>query len=461
MILITGTDMKSILILARMFMRIFWTIMAVMVLVSSGIAWADPQPGDLFREYGWSPERCHVLGLEEKPFDIPCEFDLVDATKAEIVIEIASQHLGFEGMAIRLNGNQWYPIRYPESTPKEPSPSVWFHHWYQTIPVSLSDLKSGAGNNFEMKAPPEPFDGQVHPIGKVTEEHPLGEWGLLKPFFPVYGVTIRVYYDPLRKPHATGKVIAPIAESTIGLSVHLKASVKSDNAKISQIDFVGRYEDINYEGDGIYRQWHYHLFHGRITHHLGSTSHIDSTVVWDTSWIPDQPSALDIAARITDSTGLIYMTESVGGLKLSRPGLSVELCKPYEVPGCFTSCPWGEIGNPYFSWVAAFSRSEKFMVKGDLSKIIDARYVIASWGNLKECPGYKINDVLLNDKPEGDNWFYNLSMPPIRPLSALKAGENTFSTIGGQGHMPDIYMPGVQILIQYRTNGKAESLNRD
>ncbi len=43
----------------------------------------------------------------------------------------------------------------------------------------------------------------------------------------------------------------------------------------------------------------------------------------------------------------------------------------------------------------------------------------------------------------------HLSTPPIRPLTALKAGENPFSTVVAKGRMPDVYMPGVQLLIRY------------
>jgi hypothetical protein len=393
-----------------------------------------PRPSDVFREYSWTTEKFHVFSLKTNLFALPAEADLKDATQAEVVVELANQHMGFEGMAIRLNGNQWYPIRFPASSPQSPSPSLWFHHWYPTVPIALTDLKEGKENTFEMKVPAECFDGKIHPNGNQP----------LVPWCPLYGLTVRVYYDPARKPHPTGKVLTPAPQSTVGLSVDLTASAKSENGAIRQIDFIGRYEDVNYEGDGVYDQWHGHLFHGKITNHLGSTTQPEGRVTWDTSWVPDQPGPMEIAARITDATGLIYMTEPVGGLKLVRPGLSVELCKPVDVPRSFTGCQYGE-------WVIPGVRSQKFTVKGDLSKILDARYVIASWGNQKECPGYTINGVLLQDKPAGADYYYNLSMPQIRPLTALKAGENTFSTVVAKGRMPDIYMPGVQVLIRYQT----------
>ena len=283
-----------------------------------------------------------------------------------------------------------------------------------------------------MKIPPACFDGKFYPNGDQT----------FVPWCSVYGVTLRVYYNASRKTHPTGRMVNPLAKSVIGLSVDLKAEAKSENSKIRQIDFIARYEDVNYEGDGKYYQWHYNLYHGKITHHLGSIFSLDSTAIWNTSWVPDQKRTIDIVARITDSTGLIYMTKAVDGLKLIRPGLSVELCKPYEVPRSFT-------GVQYGVWVIPGVRSEKFNIKGDLSRIIDARYVFASWGDQKECHGYTINGVQLDEKPKGENWIYNLTSNAIRPLTILKFGENTFSTVVGGGRMPDIYMPGVQILVRY------------
>ena len=52
----------------------------------------------------------------------------------------------------------------------------------------------------------------------------------------------------------------------------LTAEASSPNEKIKQVDYVGLYEDVNFEGNGVYRQWHYHFFHGRIMHHMGSTT---------------------------------------------------------------------------------------------------------------------------------------------------------------------------------------------
>ena len=263
----------------------------------------------------------------------------------------------------------------------------------------------------------------------------------LQPWLPVYGVTVRVYYDPARKPHANGSVLTPAAGSTIGPSAKLTAKARSA-AGILRVDFLGRYLDVSYEGDGVYDRWHGHLFHGQLTHHLGSTE-AGGAVTWDTSWVPDQPRAMELAALVTDRAGVVAMTPSVGGLVLSRPGIAVELCRPLDVPRSFTACQYG-------TWIVPGVRTQKFRVEGDLARMIDARYAIASWGDFASGHGYALNGVPLEDKPAGENWLYDFSVLPIRPLSALRAGENTFSTVVGEGRLSDVYMPGVQVLVRYR-----------
>jgi hypothetical protein len=119
-------------------------------------------------------------------------------------------------------------------------------------------------------------------------------------------------------------------------------------------------------------------------------------------------SIMKAMAFITDKTGFKYMTEPVKSIRLERQGLSVELCKPYEVPRSFTGCQYG-------TWIFEGPRTHKFYIKGDLSKINDVRYAIASWGDQENCSGYMINNVPLNNKPVGDNWFFCSDSETKRP----------------------------------------------
>ena len=81
---------------------------------------AEPQPGDVFREYVWL-QKMYVIKypgwkehLELQPFqpplDLPAAVDLSSAVKAELVLEIANTHLGWEDMFFRINGHDRTPL---------------------------------------------------------------------------------------------------------------------------------------------------------------------------------------------------------------------------------------------------------------------------------------------------------------------------------------------------------------
>lgn len=60
-----------------------------------------------------------------------------------------------------------------------------------------------------------------------------------------------------KKSHPTGKLVSPAPGDLLGTKVELEAVVTSPYGRIRQVDFLSEYEDVNLEGDGVYRQWHY------------------------------------------------------------------------------------------------------------------------------------------------------------------------------------------------------------
>lgn len=395
------------------------------VLLLVGSLRADPEPGDVFRDYTWSPKGTyHVLTQPQAPIEVARGFDLEQAVKAEAVLEIGNAHLGFADQHMRVNGGEWHRIAFPERAPRQPSPSRWFCQWQPVVKLRLSELKSEAPNRFELRVAPKTYEGTV--------PHPA--------YTCIYSVTFRVYYEPGQKAHATGKVAIPSPASQLGTNVELMAK---GEGQVQKIDFVGRYEGINYEGDGIYDQWRGVFEGGRLARHLGTTDAFGKTVLWDTSWVPDQPRPIQIAARITDEHDLVFITSAVEGLELRRPGISVELAKPHDVPMGFTSCQYG-------AYVTPGEKAEKFRVRGDIAKIVAARFAIPAW-NGPSNHGFTVNGQPLKGvKLEGFAGDHHLFVEPLAPVSALQVGENTFATLPGSGRSSDIHWPGVAILIQYR-----------
>jgi hypothetical protein len=399
------------------------------VLIAAVRAFSQPAPSDVFREYMWYNEGGDAggslrvggrVGYDGGFIALEHDFDLEHATKAEVVIEKIQCHDGTTGLAIQVNDGDWVYIPEPATIPVPRS--VYQHYFYPTVRIPLTCLKPGRGNKFRMK---------------VDTTHPWN-W----PQNLVYGVHFRIYYDPAQKPHPAGRIIGPQSGGTIGRSAVLTADANSPNGEIKQVDYVSLYEDVNFEGDGVYRQWHYHFYHGRLMHHLGSATEAPFEVTWDTSWVPDQKQPMQIAARITDSSGMIYMTKAVDNLRLVRPGLSVELCKPYNIPS---------------KWVTrSGEKEERFDVGGNLDKAVAAQLVWTSWS-----PGYMngvyVNNVKVFDN-EGPRYQYYAHRIAIEDVSCFKPGVNVLKTgktpkvNGKMVHGMEVNWPGIMVLIQHQDN---------
>ena len=426
-------------------MRTRWLALTT-VLGFAGLCFARPVPGDVFREYKWwneggdaggslrvggkhgqeHPDRGWAHDYINAPVVLEHEFDLKHAIRAEVVIEKILCHECTTGLAIEVNGNRW--IRVPEAEAIPYPQWDYQHHIYPVVPVPLSFLKAGEGNRFRMRVDPE---------------HPWN-W----PQNLIYGVHFRVYYDPTKKAHPTGKIVSLESGDTIGRTVRLEVDTEDE---VDRVDYVGHYEDVNYEGDGLYRQWHYHFFHGDLVHHIGSATEAPFRVDWDTSWVPDQTQPMAIAARITDSSGMTYITEAVTDLVLKREGLSVELCKPYDIPK---------------KWVTrAGEKTERFNVTGDLEDAVAARLCWSSWS-----PGYmrgvSINGTKVFDT-EGPNYQYYFHRVPVSRMDVFKEGVNTLTTgktpkiDGHMVHGMEVNWPGIMVLIRYEDTKQTEDSEDD
>jgi hypothetical protein len=421
--------------------------MVVLLILTGGFnVCAQPVPGDVFREYTWIRQSLDAgqalrvggsVGTTEndpnwktaiidgywvtESIVLNHTLDLEHAVKAEVNIEKILCHDGTVGLGIQINDQEWIDIPEAEGIPFPQS--SYQHHIYPTVPVSSSSLHEGAGNRFRMR---------------VSAAHPWN-W----PQNLINGVLVRIYYDASMKPHPSGVILAPRNGQAIGTSAVLQAEAESPNGSIKQVDYIGFYEDVNFEGDGNFRQWHGHFFHGRIMHHLGTSKAAPFDVIWSTEWVPDQAEPFRVAARITDESGIILFTEAVDSLTFERDDLSVELCKPYQIPKT-----WVTRNGEY---------TEKFDVKGDLTKALAYQLVWVSWS-----PGYMngitINNTKVFDK-EGPLYQYYAHRVTLHDPGSLKSGENRLKTgmtplvNGSMVHGMEVEYPGIMVLIQYDLGG--------
>jgi len=389
---------------------------------------AQPKPGDVFREYRWIPPGTDAggslrvggrVGYDGGPVSWAAPIDLAGATKAEVVIEKLLCHDGTRGLAISANNNDWLGVA---EMPLIPEPQWDYqHHVYPVVSIPLGHLESNGAPQFRLR---------------VGDEHPWN-W----PQHLIYGVHLRVYYDPAVKPHPTGSIVAPKEGATLGEAVDLAVDASSPNGRIARVDFLGNYLGVNWEGDGNYAQWHHHYVRGDLKGTLAGLESAPWRFTWITSWIPDQPKAFSLGAWVTDETGLVYFTPAIKWLTFHRPGLSVELCKPYEVPQ---------------KWVTrSGEKTEKFDIRSDLTNAVAARLAWVSWS-----PGYmeglSINGQKVIDR-EGPRYAYYAHQVPLEDLGVLRSGVNILTTgltskyDGKMVHGMEVNWPGIMVLIQYRT----------
>lgn len=407
-----------------------------------GLLHGQPLPGDVFKEYNWFNESGDCVGalriggpLDYKLFgkvdnyqgngqiNPPFNVDLKRAVRAELLVEKMLCHGGTEGLRISINGNDPIYLPVPDHIP-EPQ-SEYAHHFTALVPVDLSTLKPGAENSFAFQV------------------DTAGHWW---PQNLVYGMTLRVYYEnTVLKERGTIK--NPSDGETLGKTNRIALQVPSKD-HIEKIDLIGLYEDVDLEGDGLYRKWHYSFHQCRIYNHIGTISKPPFDLTWNAEWIPDQQKKIQLVALIHQIDGYIYMTKAVKNLKLIRDGVSVELCKPYKRP------------KGWFTRAGVFE--QRFQIGGELDKAIEAKMVFRTWS-----PGYfngiYINDFLVFIK-EGPKYAYFEHDIPVTDLHVFVQGQNILKTgktpryHGEMVHGVEVQWPGIMLLIKYdlTSNNKSQ-----
>jgi hypothetical protein len=406
----------------------------------SFILTAQPKPTDIFREYTWATPKPTANGQElflrvcsdgfyddavrkgehlfpkgyvnDGWFTLPQDIDLKDAVRAEILVERMLCHDGSTGLAVKFNAGEWHAFPDADSIPKPQS--EYLYHYYPIVSVPLTTLKTGANaNQFRFT------------IDKKQR------WGM--PQNMVYGMVVRVYYKAT-KPHAEADISTLKSGDVMGEKVDLNIQSKSP---FSKVEYVGLMENINYEGDGRYHQWHYNYHRGELVNHIGTST--TGALTWNTEWIPEQPKPMQIAARVTDANGVIYMTKAVENLGLKRP-YKVELCKPFSQPR-----RWATREMEYV---------EMFDVKGNVKNVEKFQITAVTWS-----PGYLngiyLNDFLLMDR-ESCKYCYHIIKKDIEhpeflsTMNGLKTGKTPLYG-GKMQHGTEIQYPGFMVLVKYKS----------
>ena len=122
---------------------------------------------------------------------------LFRSLRAEVLLDRWGGHPDTSDKQIRFNGNEGIEIPEPATMPEGHRPERYFYQDNPIVEVPLFHLREGVNT----------FEGTCGTISKSPRH--WGPWGL-------YSLILRVYYDPARKPHATGRLFSPEAVDAIG-----------------------------------------------------------------------------------------------------------------------------------------------------------------------------------------------------------------------------------------------------
>ncbi len=350
----------------------------------------------------------------------PLQLDLVHATRAELSVEYWGGHIGTGGQRFRVNNHEWIDLPQPANTPAEPQRFYRVLHGNNSVPIPLEQLHNGE-NFFQFTA------------GKQVAYS--NDWG----FFWIYDFTVRIFYDAMQKPHVSGEVVSLTDNGKFGDVIRLEAVANKSADDIARVDFIGEYEDFDWDGDGVWREWQYVTHHGVMAHHLGTVKSTPWRIKHDARWLPDQSQAIRSRALITDKNGITYATAPIG-LTQSRSRRGVRMIQPTHVPERWASRASKESATGTF-----------VLTEDDLKDASFARLAISTWSG--DVDDTSVHELRLNGERLASRFgeFHNYDLDLLEvPLDRLKQGVNEISTYSTfMGHMFEINWPGPALLIEY------------
>lgn len=396
------------------------------MLVTVATLCAQPGPGTTYCEYFVKGMRVGGhLDYGGHEMRIPARICLDGAIGAEVQVEQLLCHDGTRGLAISLNGNGW--IRFPEGDSIARPVHQYQYKTFPTASLPLDFFTQGTGNKF-----------------KLMVDETQGWW----PQNILTGLTFRIYYRDSAPTivRARARIVSPRSGQSIGENPTLKVELTPPGRfRIKQVDYIGCYTDVDYDGDGVHHEWHAHPLNGALTHHLGTVTQAPWELQWNTEWVPDQRRPLKFMARVAlagwsaDTATAFYMTEAVDNVTFKRSSGSVTLVASDSVPA---------------RWVTRNGEQAQWLDAPKLGKVEAAQLVWSSWS-----PCYS-QGVLLNGKTV---WSVDTLLHPcyedaflrvnLADPTLVRSGRNTVSTaqpVGKTNHGMEVNWPGFQLLVRTR-----------
>ncbi len=425
---------------------VLWKGFVLLVLITAGILpvqaqiFNQPPPGSVYREFAmtvslggddWvvaAPNANTNFGVRYPNPTMYLGIDggaLSGATRAEALLTVWGGHVGTTGKKISFNGHSNLSIPELQTTPSDGQ--CYMQQENIVIDVPLGNLQEGT-NSFQCDAG-----------AQTCYSFGWGQWG-------IYGVIIRVYYDPNSVSHVTGSIASPSNGASFGDSPTVTANV---TGSADRVDFLAYYDGYDTDGDGVWQEYHHDYNMAKwgdmeIQNHVGTAWGSPWSVLWNNDLVPDQ-SGISILARIRGTNGIWYVTQPVSRLTLSRASSTVMMFKPYNVgPREWAK---GDVDDG--------AHGDGYQVQNvnvpDAADAASATALIRTWhGADIEDPDHwvRFNDHVFPGF--GDSYFAKLDKLDV-PVSSVSSGENTFtfySPIVGH-HGIEILWPGPALVVRY------------
>lgn len=405
-------------------------IIGMVLLMTISMLWARPKSGDIFRQFTYVPLSGHFGELDpncprkaDSTFGMrnfkhmtikELNIDLAGAIRAEVSFEYWGGHIGTSDQKFRVNGNEWILLPQPHNTPTAPQCYYRTLLGNETVEIPLKYLKNGC-NEFQFTCGPQ----ICHNFN----------WG----FYWIYSWTVYVYYDE-KMPHPTGKITSPKSGTMIGERPVFEVQASSPNGPIQQVDYIGYYNDFDWDGNGVFEEWQYQTNYGVLKRHIGSSTCAPYRVTWETNWIPDQNKPVKVMARIMDRTGMCFLTPALENLTLTRENRKVKMYRAENVPENFGV----RVGRKL---------SCSLPVPDDLSRAKSARIIVSTW-SAAHSDEIGLNETMLEERL-GKVHDYSYDSIPV-PIDLLKTGENIFYIFSNtKHHALEVNWPGPILLVVF------------
>lgn len=385
-------------------------------------SYADPKPGDVFREYSYNENINFMIerGIYKDSVQIEIFVDdTEDAIKFEFGASYWGGHIGTSNQRFRVNNSPKYDLPHPE-TPGS-------HYCYprnvmgrNAVELALEHLRQGR-NIITIYCGPQIC------------------YSFNWPHYIVYSAFLRVYFQPDRMKR---KPVLELAEDSDKLKYNpvfrVRSKAKDD---IASVDFIGKYLDYDRSGDGRFYKWHYQILNGEWlnTQNHPPFHYTKFECQWNNNWIPLEEKPVEFAAVISYNDGLKYMTESLRTLKF-KLSYKVKMYISDDIPEAFD--------------VRDGQKEECTIDIPDLNDAESAMLNIASWSGATSTG--VVHEVSINGVQLADNFgvFHDFSydMLPV-PISLLREGNNIISFYSEyEGHALEVLWPGPALMVKYRTD---------